>query len=380
MVGALPDSRILLVDDERVNTVLLSRVLANAGWRETRSLEDAREALDVFRGAEAAGNPFDLVCVDLHMPFMSGLDVIRALRRETAVDDFVPILVFTADETPAAEQGALAAGANDFVTKPFRASQVVPRVGNLLRMRALHSQLRDRARHLEDLVKERTIELEAARLDVLDRLAAAAEYRDYATGRHTQRVGVIASLVAAELGLDAETVDLIRRAAPLHDVGKIGVPDTYLLKPGKLTPAEFETMKGHVELGARLLAEGQSKLIAMAELIAWTHHERWDGSGYPKGLAGDDIPMVGQIVAVADVFDTLINERPYKAAWPLERAIAEIRSQRGRWFSEGVVDAFLAVLTSHPDLVAELRRVSEGVEDGGLLGHAARPASAEASH
>jgi response regulator RpfG family c-di-GMP phosphodiesterase len=118
----------------------------------------------------------------------------------------------------------------------------------------------------------------------------------------------------------------------------------------------------------------------MAELIAWTHHERWDGSGYPKGLAGDDIPMVGQIVAVADVFDTLINERPYKAAWPLERAIAEIRSQRGRWFSEGVVDAFLAVLTSHPDLVAELRRVSEGVEDGGLLGHAARPASAEASH
>jgi putative two-component system response regulator len=354
------DARILIIDDEPVNTVLLGRILAAAGYRDVTATTDPHEAIAWFQEAVASPAPFDLVCTDLHMPGLSGLDVMAALARATLPGDFVPVVVLTADVTPEAEQEALARGARDFVTKPFRPTQIRLRIENLLRTRTLHRQLLDHNERLEILVRERTIELEAARLDILDRLAAAAEYRDHTTGQHTQRVGALSSLLAARIGCDAETVELVRRAAPLHDVGKIGVPDDILLKPGKLSTEEFVVMQEHVDVGARLLSNGESKLIAMAETIAWTHHERWNGSGYPRRLAGSEIPLVGQIVAVADVFDTLINERPYKPAWPLEDAVDEMRRQRGGWFAPHLIDAFLQVLDDHPDLVEELRNVSRG--------------------
>jgi putative two-component system response regulator len=185
--------------------------------------------------------------------------------------------------------------------------------------------------------------LEEAQFETLARLAAAAEYRDDDTGEHTRRVGDLAGRLAEALGLPAELVQLIRRAAPLHDVGKIGIPDAILLKPGRLTEEEFDHMKRHTTIGARMLSGGASTQIALAEQIAGTHHERWDGTGYPVGLAGEAIPIAGRIVAVADVFDALTHARPYKQAWPHAEALAELHRQRGRQFDPRVIDAFLTL-------------------------------------
>ncbi|MFN2324079.1 MAG: response regulator, partial [Trueperaceae bacterium] len=268
MDAELHDARILIVDDELVNTVLLERLLRSVGYIDVTRTTEPEEAVTTFAEALAAGRPFDLLCTDLHMPRLSGLQVIDAVTAQTPDEEFFPILVLTADVSPAAEQDALTRGAKDFLTKPFRKEQIRLRVANLLRSRHLQAKLRQHADQLEDMVRERTIELEAARLDVLERLAAAAEYRDYTTGRHTHRVGLLSALLAERLGHGAAEIELIRRAAPLHDVGKIGIPDHILLKPGKLTHEEFAQMKGHVGVGARLLAHGRSKLINLAQEIA----------------------------------------------------------------------------------------------------------------
>ncbi len=370
MQAAFADARILILDDEPVNTLLLGRILTSAGYGRITATTDPHEAIAWFLAAQAGPEPFDLVCTDLHMPGLSGLDVVATLTRATPPGDFVPVVMLTADVTAEAEQEALTNGAQDFITKPFRPPQIRLRIANLLRTRTLHRQLRDHNDRLEVLVRERTVELEAARLDILHRLAAAAEYRDYTTGQHTQRVGALSGLLAARLDCGEETIELVRRAAQLHDVGKIGVPDRILLKPGPLTAAEFRVMKEHVNVGVRLLSNGSSKLIAMAEVIAGSHHERWDGSGYPRGLAGDAIPLVGQIVAVADVFDTLINERPYKAAWSIEEAVDEMTRQRGHWFSPRVIDAFLDVLNASPDLIEELQHALVDVDTRAVVAEA----------
>jgi PAS domain S-box-containing protein/putative nucleotidyltransferase with HDIG domain len=209
-------------------------------------------------------------------------------------------------------------------------------------------QLANNAEWLETKVTERTSELEAARTETLQLLAVAAEYRDEDTSQHTERVGVIAAEIAVQLGLDAEQVKLLREAAPLHDVGKLAIPDRILLKPGKLTPQEYEVMKTHATLGARLLSGRSSPVLQMGAVIAATHHEWWDGTGYPAGLAGEAIPLVGRIVAVADVFDALTHDRPYKSAWPVERAIAEIQRAAGSQLDPRVVAAFLSM---HKDAV-----------------------------
>jgi PAS domain S-box-containing protein/putative nucleotidyltransferase with HDIG domain len=209
--------------------------------------------------------------------------------------------------------------------------------------REAEDQLADNAKSLEKLVEERTRELDHARAETLRQLAIAAEYRDDETYQHTERVGHVASRLALELGLPAGQVTLLRQAAPLHDVGKLAIPDCILLKPGRLTAEEFDVMKTHAELGARLLSSGSSRVLQTAAVIAATHHERWDGTGYPKGLAGDAIPLVGRIVAVADVFDALTHDRPYKQAWPVERACAEIERSAGGQFDPRVVTAFLGL-------------------------------------
>lgn len=349
MLRELREAKILFVDDEEINLTLLGRILERHGYEHLVPVQDARDVPGLVRDLAP-----DLLITDLHMPKMSGLEVIDAVIADRPEDDWFPVAVITADVSPEAETEALERGAKDFITKPFRATQIGVRVENLLRTRFLHEALRMHVDHLEELVAERTHDLEMARLDLLERLSLAAEFRDYVTGRHTQRVGEMCGLLAERLGLPDDQVDLLRRAAPLHDVGKIGTPDAILLKPGRLDEREFTTMREHVDVGAKLLAKGHSKLMAMAEKVALTHHERWDGSGYPRGLAGDDIPIEGQIVAVADVFDTLINERPYKAAWPIEQAVQEIRDRRGSWFAPRVVDAFLEVLEDTPELLARL--------------------------
>ncbi|MEA2207624.1 MAG: hypothetical protein QOF54_101 [Solirubrobacteraceae bacterium] len=231
-------------------------------------------------------------------------------------------------------------------------------------MREAEDQLANNAKTLEAMIAERTRELDDARAQTLRQLAIAAEYRDDETYQHTERVGHVAARIAVGLELPAGQVTLLRQAAPLHDVGKLAIPDRILLKPGKLTKAEYEVMKTHAELGSRLLSSGSSPVLQMAAVIAATHHERWDGAGYPKGLAGEAIPLVGRIVAVADVFDALIHDRPYKSAWPLELAIEEIARSAGAHFDPRVVAAFMELRQDLGGLREELGELERDSDFG----------------
>jgi len=257
----------------------------------------------------------------------------------------LPIVILSGDLTPEARRDALSRGAKDFVNKPFQPDELLLRIKTLLETRFLYLEIQSQNQLLEAKVRERTRELVEAQIEIIERLAIAAEFRDDNTGQHTQRVGQMSALLARHLGLPDAQVSLIARAAPLHDVGKIGVPDTILLKIGKLTPTEFELVKQHTVIGARILSGGKFPLLRLAEDIAYSHHERWDGEGY-AGLRKTDIPLAGRIVAVADVFDALTQQRPYKPAWPIGEAIAEIDRQRERQFDPGVVDAFLRVVAT----------------------------------
>jgi putative two-component system response regulator len=334
----LTTSRILIVDDQPANVALLEGILEEEDFISYRSIIDSREVLPAF----VEYLP-DLILLDLQMPFMDGFEVMRQLRACISPNDFLPILVLTADIAPGAKRRALAEGALDFLTKPLDAVEVILRIRNLLQTRSLHVQLQEQNQLLDQKVRERTAELEATQVEILERLALAAEYRDDDTGEHTKRVGETAARIAQALGWQEEAVELIRRAAPLHDVGKIAISDTILLKPGKLTPEEFQRMKMHTTLGAKMLSGGQFPLMQLAEQIALTHHERWDGTGY-MGLSGEAIPMAGRILSVADVFDALISERPYKRAWTQKEALEEIQRQSGRQFDPRVVEAFLKVV------------------------------------
>jgi putative two-component system response regulator len=241
---------------------------------------------------------------------------------------------------------ALGAGARDFLTKPFDATEALLRMQNLLETRSLHLQLKDQNQMLEERVEQRTSQLQESQYEVLQRLGRAAEYRDDDTGQHTNRVGHFAAEIGRRVGMNPVEVELLHAAAPLHDVGKIGITDSILLKPGRLTSEEFATMKAHATIGANLLSGGQSGLVQLAELIARTHHERWDGSGYPQGLRGEEIPLCGRIVALADVFDALTHERPYKQAWPVAQAAQEIQNQSGRQFDPHLASIFLQMIES----------------------------------
>ena len=326
------------MDDQPSNVLLLEGILYEEDYSAYRSITDSRQVLSVFLEYQP-----DLVLLDLQMPFLDGFEVMKQLQTHIPLEAFLPILVLTADITPEAKRQALAGGAMDFLTKPFDATEVILRIRNLLQTRALHLQLQNQNQILDQKVRERTAELEATQNEILERLALAAEYRDDDTGEHTQRVGQMAAQIAQALGLPEAEVELIGRAALLHDVGKIAIPDAILLKPGKLTPEEFTHMQTHTALGAKMLSGGQFALMQLAEEIAFTHHERWDGTGY-LGLHGEAIPVAGRIVAVADVFDALTNERPYKKAWPHNEAIEEIQRQSGRQFDPRVVQAFLEII------------------------------------
>ncbi len=342
--STFPDARILIVDDEESNVYLLEAILRRQGYTNLRSTTDPRTLFAFYAEAEP-----DLILLDLMMPEMSGYEVMERIAVLTGEDNYLPILILTADVTVEAKRRALAGEATDFLTKPFDHTEAVLRIRNLLATRRFYLQLRDENARLDSRVRERTAELAQAQREILQRLARAAEFRDDDTGQHTQRVAHITALLAQQLALPEPRVRLIQQVAALHDVGKIGVSDHILLKPGKLSEEEFATMQQHTTMGAALLSGGNSELVQLAEQIAHTHHERWDGSGYPRGLAGEQIPLEGRILAVADVFDALTHDRPYKKAWPVAEAVSEIQRQSGRQFDPRVVEGFLRL--PHDDLV-----------------------------
>ena len=348
----IQQATLLIVDDEQMNVLLLEDMLRQAGYNSIQSTSDPRKAFSLARTTSP-----DLILLDLMMPGMDGLAVMEQLKAEWPGAASVPILMLTADITPQSKRNALAKGAKDFLTKPFDAIELLLRINSLLETRFLYRDVERQNHSLEERVQERTLELEAARqrvaeyarqleeaqAETLDRLAQAGEFRDDDTGQHTQRVGVMTALLAQRLGFPAEHLHWIQQAARLHDIGKIGISDLILLKPGKLTEDEFDLMKTHTTIGARLIDGGKSELFQIAHRIAGSHHERWDGNGYPSGLQGEAIPLEARLVAVADVFDALTHERPYKKAWDVPAAVSEIQSQSGRQFDPKVVVEFLCL-------------------------------------
>lgn len=327
---------ILIVDDEETNVVLLKAILQRAGFTQLTAIMDPRKAVERFTSVEP-----DLLILDYRMPHLNGLEVMEELQGYLPAETYFPILMLTADDRTELREKALAQGARDFLTKPLNSNEVLLRVRNLLEARRFHLQLQDQNERLERMVRERTQQLENTQIEMLIRLAKAAEYRDDESGEHVWRVARTTALLAREIGLPPEEVELLLRAARLHDVGKIAIPDGILLKPGRLTPQEYEVVKSHTTVGANLLSGGQSELIRKAEVIALTHHERWDGTGYPRGLRGEEIPIEGRLLAVADAFDALTHDRLHRDACSPAEAAVEIQRQRGLQFDPAVVDAFM---------------------------------------
>ncbi|HEY9079169.1 HD domain-containing phosphohydrolase [Magnetovibrio sp.] len=338
-------ARILVVDDNLTNVVLLQKLLEAEGYEHVEGVTDSRVVVGMYEQA-----PYDLVLLDIRMPHMDGYDVMEGLKG-IANGDIPPIMVLTAQTDMDTKLKALAAGAQDFLHKPFDRVEALTRIHNMIEVRLLHKQIRKQNEILEQKVQERTQELEDTRLEVVHRLGRAAEYKDNETGMHVVRMSKIAHVLAVAMGMSEADAKLLLHASPMHDIGKIGIPDGVLLKAGKLDPEEWEIMKSHCQIGAEILGEHQSPLMQMARMVAWTHHEKWDGSGYPKGLKGEEIPLVGRITAVADVFDALTSERPYKKGWSIEDATQYIQDQAGQHFDPAVVEKFV----EHLDEITTIR-------------------------
>jgi len=338
-ITQLHGARILAADDEEPNLRLLRRMLERAGFHHLTTTADPAQALPLFHAVRP-----DLVILDLHMPGMDGMRVLEQLRPLLDAEGWLPVLMLSGDLTPEARQRALANGARDFLAKPFDPAEAVLRIRNLLEMRFLHAHVREENRRLEQKVAERTRELELAQAEMLERLAQAAELRDDETGEHVRRVGHLAAGIARAMGLDESFAARLRRAAALHDVGKIGIPDAILRKPGPLTADERARMNEHAAIGARILAGGRSELMAMAERIAAAHHERWDGTGYPRGLGAERIPLEARIVAVADFYDALTHDRPYRPAFHPRVAIQEVERGLGTHFDPAAARALLRIV------------------------------------
>jgi putative two-component system response regulator len=339
--AAIP-ARILIVDDDGQIRELVRRLLERAGYRCSMA-ENGAQAQELL----AAGS-FELMVCDLQMPGESGLDVITHTR--ATYPDTAAIMVTGVDDEGLADY-ALALGAYGYIVKPFSSTDLSIQVLNALRRRQLEIAQRHERERLEQMVDERTRELSRAvenlkrsEEETVQRLAAAVEARDHETAEHIERVGDYSALVASRLGLSPDHCELLRRSSTLHDVGKIGVADEILLKPGPLTPAERVQMQRHAKIGHDILSGSELDLLELAATIAWTHHERVDGTGYPRGLAGSEIPLEGRIVAVVDVYDALTSDRPYRPALPHENAVALMCVGKGTQFDAIVLDAFLAAL------------------------------------
>jgi len=344
----LIDNRnILIVDDEEAVRRLLGYLLEPHGYAISLAA-DAREARQ-----HLAQQPFALVLCDVNMPGESGMDLIRHILSHYSR---TAVIMVTGLDSPVLANAALDMGAFGYVIKPFESNEVLISVANALRRRKLEIENGMHRENLEEMVRTRTIalqqalewlersekELRLSREETIQRLAIAAEFRDSATAQHIQRMSHYCELLARRYGLSADRCDLIRTASPMHDIGKIGTPDHVLLKPGKFTPEEFNVIAQHAEIGYRILVGSDAELLKVAALIAWTHHERWDGSGYPRKLKGDAIPLEGRIAAVADAFDALTTERVYKPAFPFEHAVELMTKHRGEHYDPDLLDVFVA--------------------------------------
>ena len=323
--------KILIADDEPVSRLKLEAILS--GLASCTSTSDGQKALAEAKNAAEAGRPFDLICLDIQMPVLDGYETCRKLKSDPLTKG-APVVFITGSKDEINEATAFDLGAVDYIAKPFKPKIVQARVKT-------HLELKGHQDYLEEIIQDRTRKVREAHMEILNRLAQAAEFRDNETGSHVKRLSHYCRIVGQGLGLSSRQVDLLFHSSALHDVGKIGIPDAILLKPGRLTADEFTLMKTHTTIGAKLLDMHESELLDMARSVALTHHEKWDGSGYPQGLAGDSIPLVGRITAVCDVFDALTTKRVYKEAWPLEKAIEQMTADSGRHFDPDIMEAFL---------------------------------------
>lgn len=351
-------ARVAIIDDDPLNIKVVHKYLKDAGYQNVFATTDATQAMELI----ASGKP-DLVLLDIAMPKVNGLEILQDMRTREAMRH-LPVLILTPSLKPEVKQKALEIGATDFLANPFDPNDLTLRVRNALLRKAYHDELASRKRYLEQEARKRTAQLTASREEVIHCLARAAEYRDDITGHHVERVGKYVGIIARELGFDEEKIELLELAAQLHDLGKVAIPDSILHKPGKLDTDEYVYMQKHCAFARKILLpihEDESKLLrtrarlggdskrvrkspllVLAARIAQTHHERWDGTGYPLGLAGEDIPVEGRMTAVADVYDALCSRRSYKPAFDHKRCLEILVEGRGTHFDPSILDVMLA--------------------------------------
>lgn len=342
-------ARILVVDDQPGNVRLLEVFLAEAGYRHVEGMTDPTQVLE-----RMDNGPLDLLLLDMRMPVLDGLSVL-ALLQEAIRQDGLQVIVLTAQTERETRLAALSLGARDYLVKPFDTDEVLCRIRNALESRFLYQDREGEAERLEVLVTRRTEQLIETQFELVRCLARAGEFRDSDTGSHIFRVSIGCHLLAQAAGLPPQQVELIRYAAMMHDIGKIGIADQLLLKPGKLTPEEFEQIKAHCQFGVDILGDYNADVTRMARQIAFTHHERWDGQGYPSGLAGEQIPIEGRITAIIDVYDALTSERPYKSALSPQDALAIIRAGAGSQFDPELVEHFIAI---YPEFLRRMQHLA----------------------
>jgi putative two-component system response regulator len=354
----------LVVDDEPQTRQLIKRILERHGFEceLTASAEEARKSLD------ADGKRFQLMLCDVNMPGESGLELIRSVL--VRHPDVATLMVTGADD-PSLAESAIQLGAYGYLTKPFSPNELMIHITNALHRRRLEIENREHQEMLEHAVANRTAalsdavsqlqrseqELRMHQEETVRRLSSMAELRDLETGRHLERMSSYCALIAERFGFSRERVELMRIASPMHDVGKIGIPDNVLLKPATLSPEEFRIMQQHTVIGYEILSGSEAELLTLAAILAWTHHERFDGTGYPLGIAGDEIPIEGRIAAVADVFDALTTDRIYRPAFGVEQAIEMMRAQRGTHFDPDVLDCFFDAMETVEEIRSGYNRV-----------------------
>ena len=333
--------KILVVDDEKINRDFVKLVFKDSGCKIIEA-ENGEQALEIIEYDKP-----DIILLDIIMPGMLGFDVCRKIKRNPETAD-IPVIIVTALGDVDSKIKGFEAGADEYITKPYEKNELLLRVKNMLKVKKYHDLLKDYSIILEREVVEKTRELheayrklDKAYLELIHRLGRAAEYRDDETGEHTKRVGKMCAIMAEALDLGDNFKKMIEYASPLHDIGKIGIPDSILLKPGKLTPEEMEIIKEHTIIGADILSGSDYPVIVMAETIALTHHERWDGKGYPRGLKEEEIPIEGRICAIIDFFDACTSHRVYRPAIDVEKVLNMIEEEKGKHFDPLIVDAFM---------------------------------------
>lgn len=354
----LYESKILVCDDSSSHATMLQGLLRSEGVRRVEVVTDSRRVLPTISGH----GDFALLVLDLDMPHLDGFEVLELLRSELGEHEQIPVVVITGVAGEDACLRALKMGANDFIRKPFDHTEVVLRVRNTLRLHDMVVRQREVNRDLERQVRMRTDDLERATDTFVHKLGQICEMCDKGAGEHIRRVGRFAGMLARLADLPTQTAHLVEQAAPLHDVGKVMLPVELLLKPSALTNQEFEQVKRHADAGSELLEGPDSPLVRMASEIAASHHERWDGSGYPNGLRGEEIPIEGRITAICDVFDTLISARPYKDPWSVQNAIDYLIEQSGRQFDPRLVELFVSALAQIEEIRDSVDRPAVGTD------------------